>query len=69
MIPQIGDHVAVTYLGRSTLGSVDATTDRGVLGVELDGEGRLAGLVLETDGGATYIPKAMVLRVEKEDLS
>lgn len=64
MNPQVGDFVAVTHLGRADHGSVDVVTDRGELGVELDGDGRISGLVLATDGGATHIPKGAVIRVE-----
>lgn len=65
--PQIGDFVAVTHLGQADLGSVDVVTDYGALGVELDGDGRLCGIVLETDGGATHIAKSMVLKIERTE--
>lgn len=64
MLPQIGDEVAVTHLGRSDLGSLDVVTDYGRLGLELDGAGFATGLVLEGDGSATFIPQTAVIRVE-----
>lgn len=61
MMPQIGDPVAVTHLA---LDRGDIVTDYGNLGLMLDGAGFAAGLVLETDGGATFIPQTSVIRVE-----
>lgn len=69
MIPQVGDQVAVSHLGTAPDGVIDAITEYGALGVELDGAGRLTAIVLETDGGATFIPKSMVLSIRKEDPS
>lgn len=62
--PQIGDPVAITHLGIADHGGLDVVTDYGTLGVELDGAGVTSGLVLETDGGATFIPATSIIRVE-----
>lgn len=71
-MPAVGDEVAVSYRVRKdmvdglvVLGQTDRVeTAFGILGVELDGAGAIAGLVIESDGSATFIPKSTVIAVE-----
>lgn len=71
-MPEIGDEVIVRYTVRPPMvdgliiqGQRDRVeTATGILGVELDGSGSVAGLVLEGDGSATFIPKSAVITVE-----
>lgn len=74
--PQIGDRVAVRYLGPKPgydtpygrlvlLGSERPTLAvEGTLGVETDDNGRVRDLVIEGDGSATFIPRNDIVSVE-----
>lgn len=63
MTPQIGDPVVVRYLvpkprihGLVLQGQKPTVeTVAGTLGAEVNAEGHVVGIVVETDGGATYI--------------
>jgi len=59
----IGELVRVAFL------DVNPTRVRwasGVLGVEPDEAGRIRTIVLESDGGATFIPRSWVIKIEPE---
>lgn len=77
-MPEIGQNVRVRYLGekpgvwdsvdgvnRVFLGSERPTlVSEGVLGVELNADGRAVGLVVQGDGSADFIPTGDVVSVE-----
>lgn len=59
MTPQFGDPVIVHHLGAS---NVEVSV--GTLAPMLDADGNLEGIVVESDGGASFIERGQVLKIE-----
>lgn len=60
--PEMGDQVDVQYLDTSQ-GGVGRASGR--LSGALDRSGRLSEVVVETDGGATFIPRERVISIAR----
>lgn len=62
-MPGIGDRVVLRWLDLSHGG---VSIERGTLGVVVNAQDKITELVIETDGGATFIARSLVVSVEKE---
>lgn len=59
-VPNWGEEVVITAL----LPTGQLEVAAGSLAPELDGEGKLVGLVLETDGGAAFFAPSTIVKLE-----